>query len=323
MTRALRLASRTSALALAQASGVAEAITAATDIPVTVVPVHADGDLLSASPGALGDTGVFVERLRMALLAGQADLVLHSAADVPLDVLDGVVTAAVLERGDVREAFVAREGQRLRTLPKGARVGISWPRQARALQRLRRDLDIVEVRGHVDDRLAEVEQGRIDGLVLPSSAMDALAQSDLIVERFAPTRVAPALGAGLWVLEARADQMDDSAIAAAVGTLHHVSSGLQLLAEQIAGHTLHATPADGLGAWSVFDDDGITVHLHVDLDAGHAHVEHHEAWRSLDTEQTRRNAAIAAGRGAAKALRSEGAWQARAGQDRAGEVRTA
>lgn len=306
MTRALRIGSRVSEVATAQAGRLAGAIMAATGLPVDLVPIHAEGDLLSTAPSALGDAGVFVGRLRMALIAGQCDLLVHTASDLPAEDTPGVALAAVPRRGETREALVARDGLRLRGLPKRARVGVGWPRQAAALAALRGDLEVIEIRGHVDERIALVEAGEFDAVVVAANGLAELDRTEALTERFAPDRLPPAVGQGALAVEAREDTLDEAPVAAALAAIHHEPSLLGLLAERTAAAALRADPLLPVGFWSEVGTGGITVHAAAYPAAGPVRLEHAVAWPARQSIAARRTAAAAAGRALAKALREAG-----------------
>src|SRR5690606_9613395 len=142
-TSTLRLATRGSALALAQTELAAEAIRAAApDLAIEVVEVSTQGDQDRVTPlRILGGQGVFVGAVRDALLDGRADIAVHSLKDVPTVAAEGLTIGAMLERADPRDVFVGREGRRLAELPPGARVGTSASRRLALLRALRPDLE--------------------------------------------------------------------------------------------------------------------------------------------------------------------------------------
>ncbi len=209
--RPLRLGTRRSALALAQAGAVADALRAR-GWPVELVEVTTHGDVSGAALADLGGTGVFVGALREALLAGTVDVAVHSLKDLPTRPVegpaggsgDGLVLAAVPPREDPRDVLVGRGGATLTDLPPGARLGTGSPRRAAQLRALGLGLDVVPVRGNVDTRLRLVAEGHLDGVVLARAGLARLGRLDVVSETFAPTQLLPAPGQGALALECRA-----------------------------------------------------------------------------------------------------------------------
>lgn len=198
---ALRIATRGSALALIQARLV-EAALRRLGVEVELVPVVSAGDV--RAPGTTPGEGVFVTALESALLAGEADLAVHSAKDMPLVAEPDLVVAAYPERADPRDALV---GAALAEAPAGARVGTDSWRRAGFLLRLRPDLRHQPLHGNVDTRLRKLDAGETDLLVLAAAGLDRLGRQDRIAQRFDPRELAPAGGQGALAVQARrADQ---------------------------------------------------------------------------------------------------------------------
>ncbi len=165
-TGTLRLGTRASQLATTQSQAVADAITAASGVPVQLVPISTEGDRSSAAIAQLGGTGVFVTAIRQALLEGTVDVAVHSYKDLPTLPEPGLTIAAVPPREDPRDALVARDGLTLGELPAGAKVGTGAPRRVAQLRALGLGLEVVPIRGNVDTRLARVVPGDLDAVVL-------------------------------------------------------------------------------------------------------------------------------------------------------------
>jgi hydroxymethylbilane synthase len=207
----LRLGTRASLLARTQATAVADALRAA-GADVELVPMTSEGDTTRASLASLGGTGVFAASLRRALLAGECDAVVHSYKDLPTAPHPGLRVAATPRRADHRDALCASVP--LTELPDGARVGTGSPRRRAQLLSVRPDLDVVDIRGNVDTRLALVSDGDLDGVVLAAAGLGRIGREDRVVEHLTwPT--APAQGA--LAVEIRAD---DEAVAAVVEAVH-------------------------------------------------------------------------------------------------------
>lgn len=198
----IRIATRTSPLAVAQARRVAELFTTAyPDDIVELVGVESSGDLDRQSPVAqLTEIGAFVRSVQRAVLDGRADVAVHSLKDLPVASVEGLVRTAYPERQDPRDVLV---GARLEDLPDGAVVGTGSPRRAAQLRHRRPDLRTVELRGNVDTRLRRVADGEVDAAVLAAAGLDRLGRTPSIVEYL--DWMVPAPGQGVLAVEARTD----------------------------------------------------------------------------------------------------------------------
>ncbi|MEX2373941.1 MAG: hydroxymethylbilane synthase, partial [Dehalococcoidia bacterium] len=234
----IRLASRASALALAQVALTADALRAqvlrqAQDergLEVDVVEVTTKGDRdRETSLRVLGGQGVFVGAVRDAVLEGRADAAVHSLKDVPTTPADGLVIAAMLERADPRDVFVGRDGARLADLPAGARVGTSASRRVAILRALRPDLEYVEIRGNVDTRIAKVNAGEYDGAMLAAAGLARLGRLSEATQVFEAEAFLPSPGQGVIALECRAD---DEATRALLAQADHAPSRAAVEAER-------------------------------------------------------------------------------------------
>ena len=199
----LRIATRASALARAQAQRAATRIERALGCETTLCFIQTSGD---RAPHAHAGKALFVKELERALLAGDADLAVHSAKDLPSVLAPGCVLAAFPERADPRDALLTREpGARLATLPRGARVGTGSARRASQVRAARPDLRVVALRGNVDTRLARLDAGgELDALLLACAGLERLGVAARIGERIAPEQMLPAVAQGTLALETRA-----------------------------------------------------------------------------------------------------------------------
>jgi hydroxymethylbilane synthase len=203
MSALLRLGTRRSPLATAQAELVAAALTERTGRPVELVPVTTIGDTSREALASIGGSGVFVGALREALVAGDVDAAVHSLKDLPTAPADGVVVAAVPPREDPRDVLVARDGLTLGELPAGSRVGTGSPRRAAQLRALGLGLTVVDVRGNVDTRLRLVADGTVDAVVLARAGLARLGRLDPVTEVIDPLQMLPAPGQGALAVECR------------------------------------------------------------------------------------------------------------------------
>jgi len=231
--RLLRIGTRGSALALAQAGHVADVIRTA-GCPVELIVVRTTGDESLAPVAELG-VGVFVTALREALALGKVDFAVHSYKDLPTAPDTRLTLAAVPVREDPRDALVARDGMVLGELPSGSRVGTGSPRRAAQLHALGLGLEIVELRGNVPTRIAKVRDGELDAVVVARAGLVRLGRLDEITETLDPLQMLPAPAQGALAIECRADDLDtehrlgalnDPATRAAVTAERAVLAGL-------------------------------------------------------------------------------------------------
>jgi hydroxymethylbilane synthase len=246
VTAPLRLGTRRSALATAQSTMVATALTERTGRSVELVPVTTYGDTSRAALAQIGGTGVFVGALRDALLSGEVDAAVHSLKDLPTADPDGIRLAAVPTREDPRDALVARDGLTLGELPAGARVGTGSPRRAAQLRALGLGLEVVDIRGNVDTRLGMVADGRLDAVVLARAGLARLGRLDAATEVIDPLQMLPAPGQGALAVECRAS---DTTTADQLGTLDDAVTRLAVGAERTLLAALEAGCSAPVGAY--------------------------------------------------------------------------
>jgi hydroxymethylbilane synthase len=252
----VRIGTRGSALALAQARGVADAITAATGRPVELVEIATAGDRSSAPVARLG-VGVFVSALRDALAAKEIDVAVHSYKDLPTAPADGLVIAAVPERIDPRDALVARGGLALAALPAGARVGTGAPRRIAQLLAFRPDLSVVPVRGNVDTRLRKVASGELDAVVVARAGLARLGRVAEITETLDPAVLLPAPAQGALAVECRAAEPD---LAEALAALDHPATRAVISAERTFLSTLEAGCSAPVAGLAELGDGELRLH---------------------------------------------------------------
>jgi hydroxymethylbilane synthase len=200
---AARVGSRASALALAQTARVAAALETL-GVTVETVTLSTGGDRARSEGSTMLERGAFVKDLEVALLDGRIDLAVHSAKDLPTDLTRGTALAAFPPRGDARDALVTRAGARLAELPPGARVGTESPRRRAFLRLERPDLSVEPIQGNVDTRLAKLDAGEVDALVVAAAGLERLGRSDRIAEAIPVSRMIPAVGQGALAVQCRA-----------------------------------------------------------------------------------------------------------------------
>ena len=254
MTRTLRIATRGSALALAQTGMIAAELTRLTGVEVTITVVTTEGDTSRASLASIGGTGVFASALRAALVAGDCDLVVHSLKDLPTAPYPGLVLGAVPAREDPRDAICARDGLTLAELPEGARVGTGSPRRVAQLLSLRPDITVVDIRGNVDTRLAKVSSGELDAVVLAAAGLTRLERLDAVSEFFDLSIWPTAPGQGALAIEAREEDSIPE-----LTQVQHESTRLSIAAERSVLAALEAGCSAPIGASSTLDGDTLSL----------------------------------------------------------------
>ena len=267
----LRVGTRASALAVAQATGVAEALGG------QLVPIESEGDRATGSLASLGGTGVFATALREALLRGEVDVVVHSCKDLPTAPADGLSIAALPSRVDPRDALCARGGATMADLPNGARVGTGSPRRRAQLAARRPDLVVTDIRGNIDTRLQRLHtdhpERALDAIVLAAAGLERLGRTEQITELM-PLDVWPTAPAqGALAVETRAGQEHLAA------SLDHADTRYAVTAERRVLALLEAGCAAPLGAHAFVSDGMIFLSATVyavdgmrQLTASHASV---------------------------------------------------
>ncbi len=201
----LRIATRQSALALWQAEHVAARLRALhANLKVELVPMTTRGDQIIDRPlAAIGGKGLFLKELEVAMLEQRADIAVHSFKDVPMELEPGFAIGAVLERADAADAFISTAYARLAELPHGARVGTSSLRRQAQLRALRPDLHLLDLRGNVNTRLARLDAGDYDAIILACAGIERLGLGGRISERLAAPGWLPAVAQGAIAVECR------------------------------------------------------------------------------------------------------------------------
>lgn len=170
----IRLGTRRSALAQAQSGHVADALAKIAGRPVELVPIVSEGDTNRASLSEIGGTGIFANRLREALVAGECDILVHSLKDLPTAVPPELIIAATPPRADARDVVITRGGTPLHQLRSGSTVGTGAPRRAAQVRRRAPHARVVDIRGNVDSRLERVSSGELDAVILAAAGLSRL-----------------------------------------------------------------------------------------------------------------------------------------------------
>lgn len=236
----LRIATRQSALALWQAEHVATRLRAAHPrLQVELLPMTTRGDQILDRPlSAIGGKGVFLKELEVAMLEGRADAAVHSLKDVPMDLEPGFELGAILERADPADAFISNHYATIVDLPAGAKVGTSSLRRQSQLRAMRPDLTILDLRGNVNTRLAKLDQGNYDAIVLACAGMERLGLSNRIRGRLAAPDWVSAVGQGAMAIELRSG---DQRVADITRVLDDPHTARCVGAERAMNHALHGS----------------------------------------------------------------------------------
>ncbi|MGE0158306.1 MAG: hydroxymethylbilane synthase [Gemmatimonadales bacterium] len=242
----LRLGTRGSRLALAQARAVEEKLRAGDpSLQVEIVEIHTSGDSIQDVPlGPSLGQAFFTKEIEDALLAGRVDLAVHSCKDLATTLPPGLCIAAVPEREDPRDALVGPTGG-LRALRPGARVGTSSPRRKRFLSALRPDLEVADMRGNVPTRVAAVDEGRFDAALLAVAGLRRLGLEGRVSEVLDPDLVLPAAGQGALAVEAREE---DARVREALAVIENAPARSAVTAERACLRRLGAGCQAPVGA---------------------------------------------------------------------------
>ncbi len=247
----LRLGTRRSPMAVTQSQLVGRALTARTGREVQLVGIDSAGDRSQELLTQIGGTGVFVSALRSSLLAGEVDIAVHSLKDLPVGPAAGVALAAVPPRDDPRDALIGRDGAKLADLPAGARIGTGSPRRAAQLLLLRPDIHPVPVRGNAGTRLAKVETGELDAVVLAHAGLARIGRLDAVSQVFEPEEMLPAAGQGALAVECSAGRED---LVALLGCIDDPVSRAATTAERTLLGGLQAGCSAPVGAYAAGTD---------------------------------------------------------------------
>lgn len=252
----IRIATRQSPLALWQAEHVGARLKAM--IPggkIELVTMTTQGDrILDAPLAKAGGKGLFIKELEQALLDGRADIAVHSLKDVTVTVPEGLAIPVIGAREDPRDAFVSNRYAALGELPKGARVGTSSLRRQCQLRARFPGLDIVDLRGNVNTRLARLDKGDFDAVLLATAGLRRLGFEDRIRSILDVEDSLPAAGQGAICIECRAG---DSAVRAVIAPLHDEPTAICVRAERALNARLEGGCQVPIGAYAILDAGGL------------------------------------------------------------------
>ncbi len=255
-TQRVRIATRKSALALWQAEFVkAELERFHPHVEVELVTMTTKGDIILDTPLAkVGGKGLFVKELEQAMLEGRADIAVHSMKDVPVDFPVGLELHTICEREDPRDAFVSNQYQDIDSLPAGAVVGTSSLRRQCQLKARRPDLDIRDLRGNVNTRLAKLDDGQYDAIILAAAGLIRLEMNDRIRSFISAEESLPANGQGAVGIECRSD---DDVIKALLAPLEHNETRIRVDAERAMNRRLQGGCQVPIGAYAIVENEQV------------------------------------------------------------------
>lgn len=255
MNQTLRIATRQSPLALWQAEYVrAELELRHPHLQVELVGITSRGDQILDTPlNKVGGKGLFVKELQKALMDGRADIAVHSMKDVPMELPPELHIGVICQRENPRDALVSNRFQSLDQLPDGSIVGTSSLRRQCQLLKHWPQLEIRFLRGNVNSRLAKLDAGDYNAIILASAGLLRLELEERIASYLEPEQMLPAGGQGAVGIELR---QDDAAVAALVAPLHHPSTAVCVLAERALGRRLQGGCQVPIAAFAEFDEAG-------------------------------------------------------------------
>ena len=249
-SRLIRIATRKSALAMWQAEFVKSALKMAhPQLQVELVPMVTKGDIILDTPLAkVGGKGLFIKELEVAMQNGDADIAVHSMKDVPVEFPPGFGLHAICEREDPRDAFVSNHYNGFDDLPQGSTVGTSSLRRQCQIRRLRPDLNIIDLRGNVNTRLAKLDDGQYDAIILAAAGLIRLEMPERITCFIEPEVSLPAVGQGAVGIECR---NDDQELISLLAALNHSDTATRVTAERAMNQKLEGGCQVPIGSYAL------------------------------------------------------------------------
>lgn len=252
----IRIGTRGSPLALAQAHMVQARLAAAHGVGTEAVEIHViktTGDAIQDRPlSEVGGKGLFTKEIEQALLDDEIDLAVHSSKDMVTVLPDGLVLAACLEREDARDALVSGAAKTIADLPRGATMGTASLRRQAQVKLLRPDLNVVALRGNVGTRLAKISEGAVDATILALAGLKRLGLADVATAILDPQQFLPAVGQGAIGIEIRDN---DAATRACVAAINHAATLTAVTAERAFLAVLDGSCKTPIAGHAMLDGD--------------------------------------------------------------------
>lgn len=267
------IGTRASKLALWQSNHVRDRLLALhPDLEISLERISTRGDEIQDRPlAAIGRNSLFVAEIEDALRSGRIRLAVHSAKDLPSTLPPEFAIVAFTTRADARDVLVSKHGT-LMQLPQGARIGTSSPRRACQLKAARPDLVCLDIRGNVDTRLAKLDRGDYDAIVLAAAGLDRLEWGHVVTERLDPSVMLPAVSQGILAIEARAD---DALMASLCASLDDATARACAVAERAFLAAMGAGCNAPLAGFATLERDTLTLSALVGApDGRHVKVTH-------------------------------------------------
>lgn len=255
-TEILKIATRKSPLAMWQAEYVKARLESIhNNLTVELIPMVTKGDVILDTPLAkVGGKGLFVKELELAMLAGDADIAVHSMKDVPVEFPEGLGLEIICEREDPRDAFVSNTYRRIEELPPGAIVGTCSLRRQCQIKEARPDLTILDLRGNVNTRLRKLDNKDYDAIILAAAGLIRLDMAYRIASYIEPEQSLPAVGQGAVGIECRTD---DARVKALLAPLNDANTCDRVSAERAMNLALEGGCQVPIGSYAVLEGDEV------------------------------------------------------------------
>lgn len=270
----ITIATRNSPLAMWQAEYAATLIeTTFPHITTKLLPMTTKGDqILDVTLNKIGGKGLFLKELEQAMLAGEADIAVHSMKDVPADMPEGFTICSVFKRHDASDAFVSNKYQNLKELPQGAVVGTSSLRRQSQLLAIRPDLIINPLRGNVQTRLRKLDEGQYDAIILATAGLERMDLDDRINSKLLPNDWLPAVGQGAVGVECLSNRSD---LIELLLQLNDDISRQCVDAERAMNKVLNGSCSVAIGAYAQKQDSTLSMHAIVCAPDGSQFIRQH------------------------------------------------
>lgn len=252
----LRIATRKSPLAMWQSEFVKAQLEAAhPGLEVELIGMSTQGDKILDVPLAkIGGKGLFTKELEQRIAAGQADIAVHSMKDVPMDLPEGFMLGAILERHDPTDAFVSNKYEQLEEMPAGSILGTSSLRRKAQLQALRPDIVIKDLRGNVGTRLSKLDAGEYDAIILATAGLERLEMPERIKSKITSDVCLPAVAQGAIGVECLIEDKETQAL---IACLNHTPTEIRVRAERAMNHRLQGGCQVPIGGYAELLEDGM------------------------------------------------------------------
>ncbi|MBL4659384.1 MAG: hydroxymethylbilane synthase [Alcanivoracaceae bacterium] len=256
--KTITIATRKSPLALWQAEFAARLIEKNfPHIKTKLLPMTTKGDqILNVTLNKIGGKGLFLKELEQSMLAGEADIAIHSMKDVPADMPDEFTICSIFKRHDASDAFVSNTYSALEQLPQNARVGTSSLRRQSQLLAIRPDLQVLPLRGNVQTRLQKLDNGEYDAIILATAGLERMQLDDRIKSKLIPNAWLPAVGQGAVGVECLSNRSD---LIELLAQLNDEESAQCVNAERAMNKVLNGSCSVAIGAYATLNNDKIAM----------------------------------------------------------------